>query len=293
MTDAGLGADVRVGISGWRYPPWRGEFFPPGLAQHRELAYAASRLRTIEINGSFYSLQPPDSWRLWRDAVPEDFEFAVKGGRFVTHMKRLRDARSTLATFFASSPLLLDDRLGPFLWQLPPNFQYDATVLADFFAELPRTEGQAAALARVNDRPISRAGEGALWQRARPGRSGRRLRHALEVRHLSFRTEQFARLCADHDVAIVVSDGGSQWPQIDEITSDHMYVRLHGADQLYVSGYPEQDLDQWADRIRGWAADPRVRQVHVYFDNDVKVRAPYDAMSLARRLGVSRPDPAP
>jgi uncharacterized protein YecE (DUF72 family) len=291
MTDAGLGADVRVGISGWRYPPWRGEFVPPGLAQHRELAYAASLLRTIEINGSFYSLQPPDNWRLWRDSVPDDFEFSVKGGRFVTHMKRLRDAQSALATFFASSPLLLDDRLGPFLWQLPPNFQYDAKVLAEFFAELPRTEGQAAALARANDRPISRASEGSLWQKARPGRSGRPLRHALEVRHLSFRTEEFSRLCAEHDVAIVVSDGGTAWPQFDEITADHMYVRLHGADQLYVSGYPEQDLDRWADRIRGWAADRRVSEVHVYFDNDVKVRAPYDAMSLARRLGVGRPDP--
>ena len=112
------------------------------------------------------------------------------------------------------------------------------------------------------------------------------------MRHLSFRTEGFARLCSDHDVAIVVSDGGSAWPQFDEVTSDHMYVRLHGADQLYVSGYPEQDLERWADRIRGWAADPRVAQVHAYFDNDVKVRAPYDAMSLARRLGVARPEPA-
>jgi uncharacterized protein YecE (DUF72 family) len=288
MDAAGLGADVRVGISGWRYPPWRGEFFPPGLAQHRELAYAASRLRTIEINGSFYSLQPPANWRQWRDAVPDDFEFSVKGGRFITHMKRLRHARAALATFFASGPLLLDDRLGPILWQLPPNFQYDRSVVADFFAELPRTEGEAAALARRNLRSLPRAGDDPLWLRARPGRSGRRLRHALEVRHLSFRDDDFCRLCKDHDVAVVVSDGGAAWPQIDEITSDHMYVRLHGADQLYVSGYPEADLDRWADRIRGWAAHPEITSVRVYFDNDVKVRAPYDAMSLARRLGVDR-----
>jgi uncharacterized protein YecE (DUF72 family) len=288
MNEAGLGADVRVGISGWRYPPWRGDFFPPGLAQHRELAYAASRLRTIEINGSFYSLQPPANWRQWRDGVPEDFEFAVKGGRFITHMKRLRDARAALATFFASGPLLLDDRLGPILWQLPPNFQYDRSVLAEFFAELPRTEGEAAALARRNVRSLPRAGDDPLWQRARPGRSGRRLRHALEVRHLSFRDDDFCRLCKEYDVAVVVSDGGEAWPQIDEITSDHVYVRLHGADQLYVSGYPEADLDRWADRIRGWAAHPEIGSVRVYFDNDVKVRAPYDAMSLARRLGVDR-----
>jgi uncharacterized protein YecE (DUF72 family) len=281
-------ADVLVGISGWRYPPWRGEFFPPGLPQRQELEYAASRLRTIEINGSFYSLQPPGSWRQWRDSVPEDFEFAVKGGRFITHMKRLRDAEAALATFFASGPLLLDDRLGPFLWQLPPNFQYDRSVLAQFFAELPRTERAAARLARRNLRTLSRAGEDPLWQRARPGRADRRLRHALEVRHLSFRSDDFCALCKEYDVAIVVSDGGAAWPQIHEITSDHMYVRLHGADQLYVSGYPEADLDRWADRIRGWAEHPDVAAVRVYFDNDVKVRAPYDAMSLARRLGVAR-----
>ncbi|MFL6101125.1 MAG: DUF72 domain-containing protein [Actinomycetales bacterium] len=279
-------ADVRVGISGWRYPPWRGEFYPPGLPQREELPYAASRLRTIEINGSFYSLQAPAYWRQWRDAVPRDFEFAVKGGRFVTHMKRLRDAEAALATFFASSPLLLDDRLGPILWQLPPNFQYDRSVLAEFFAELPWTEGEAAALARKNERTMPRAGDEPLWQRARRGRGGRRLRHALEVRHLSFRNDDFCRLCKEYGVAIVVSDGGTAWPQFDEITADHMYVRLHGADQLYVSGYPEADLDRWADRVRGWAEHPDIEAVRVYFDNDVKVRAPYDAMSLARRLGV-------
>jgi uncharacterized protein YecE (DUF72 family) len=284
-----MDADVRVGISGWRYPPWRGEFFPAGLPQHSELAYAAARLRTIEINGSFYSLQPPSNWRQWRDAVPTDFEFSVKGGRFVTHMKRLRDPQAALATFFASSPLLLEERLGPLLWQLPPNFQYDEGVLAEFFAALPRTEGQAAALARRNERSISRAGDEPLWLRARNGRSDKRIRHALEVRHLSFQHDDFVRLCRDHDVAIVVSDGAEAWPRIDEITSDHVYVRLHGADQLYVSGYPEEDLDRWADRVRGWAARPEVQAVHVYFDNDVKVRAPYDAMSLARRLGVARP----
>jgi uncharacterized protein YecE (DUF72 family) len=283
-------ADVRVGISGWRYPPWRGEFFPAGLAQSKELEYAASRLRTIEINGSFYSLQPPGNWRQWRDAVPDDFEFAVKGGRFVTHMKRLRDPESALATFFASSPMLLGERLGPLLWQLPPNFQFDHRVLAEFFAQLPRTEGQAAALARKNDRAVSRAGDEPLWSTARKGHAGKAIRHALEVRHPSFQNDDFVQLCRAQDVAIVVSDGAEAWPRIDQITSDHVYVRLHGADQLYVSGYPEEDLDRWADRVRGWASRPEVRTVRVYFDNDVKVRAPYDAMSLARRLGVGRPE---
>jgi uncharacterized protein YecE (DUF72 family) len=280
--------DIRVGISGWRYPPWRGDFYPTGLAQRGELAYASSRLCTIEINGSFYSLQPPANWRQWRDAVPADFEFSVKGGRFITHMKRLRDPRAGLATFFASGPLLLGDRLGSLLWQLPPNFQYDAELLAAFFRELPRTEGAAAALARSNVRTLSRAGDEPLWQRAANGHSGRRIRHALEVRHLSFRSPEFVELARSHDVAIVVSDGGDAWPRFEEVTSDHMYVRLHGADKLYESGYPEADLDGWADKIRGWASAPGVNAVHVYFDNDIKVRAPYDAMSLARRLGVER-----
>jgi uncharacterized protein YecE (DUF72 family) len=284
-----MDAEVRVGISGWRYPPWRGEFYPAALAQRDELRYAAAMLRTIEINGSFYSLQPPGNWRQWRDAVPADFEFSVKGGRFVTHMKRLRDPQAALATFFASGPMLLEERLGPFLWQLPPNFQYDEPVLAEFFDALPRTEGQAAALARRNERSITRAGDEALWLRARKGRSDNRVRHALEVRHPSFQRDEFVHLCRAHDVAIVVSDGAESWPRIDQITSDHVYVRLHGADELYVSGYPEEDLDRWADRVRGWAARPEVRAVHVYFDNDVKVRAPYDAMSLARRLGVAPP----
>jgi uncharacterized protein YecE (DUF72 family) len=292
VAPAGREVDIRVGISGWRYPPWRGDFYPKGLPQRSELAYAASHLRTIEVNGSFYSLQPPANWRQWRDGVPEDFEFAVKGGRFITHMKRLRDPLSSLAPFFASGPLLLGQRLGPFLWQLPPNFQYDAGQLREFFAVLPRTEGAAAALARRNQRSLPRAGDEPLWQRARKGHVQNKIRHAIEVRHPTFDTDGFVDLCREQDIAIVVSDGAASWPRIDAVTADHVYVRLHGADELYVSGYPETDLDRWADRIRGWADHPDVRAVHVYFDNDVKVRAPYDAMSLARRLGVAAPGTA-
>jgi uncharacterized protein YecE (DUF72 family) len=288
MEDDG-GADIRVGISGWRYPPWRGDFYPPGLPQRSELEFASSRLRTIEVNGSFYSLQPPVNWRQWRDSVPPDFEFSVKGGRFITHMKRLRDPRESLAPFFASGPMLLGDRLGPFLWQLPPNFRFDEPLLSEFFDVLPRTERQAAALARRNERTMRRAGDDPLWQRAGKGTAQRRIRHALEVRNPTFVDDRFFDLCRRKDIAIVVSDGAESWPRIDVVTSDHMYVRLHGADELYVSGYPEADLDVWADRVRGWAAHPAVRSIRVYFDNDVKVRAPYDAMSLARRLGVSAP----
>ena len=135
---------TRVGISGWRYAPWRGDFYPADLPQRRELEYAASQLTSIEINGSFYSLQRPSSYAKWRSEVPDDFVFAVKGGRFITHMKRLRDIEAPLANFFASGVLALDQTLGPILWQLPANFPYDEQVLADFFALLPRTTTEAA-----------------------------------------------------------------------------------------------------------------------------------------------------
>ena len=141
---------TRVGISGWRYPPWRGVFYPKGLPQHAELSYA-SLMSTIEINGSFYSLQLPTSYRSWHDQTPDDFVFSVKGGRFITHMKKLRDPGSTLANFFASGVLALRGKLGPILWQLPPNFGFDPDRLAAFFARLPRSTAEAAWLARHHD----------------------------------------------------------------------------------------------------------------------------------------------
>jgi uncharacterized protein YecE (DUF72 family) len=277
-------AEVRVGIAGWRYPPWRGDFYPAGLPQRAELEYAASRLRTIEINGSFYSAQPPAHWRSWAAAVPDDFDFAVKGARFITHMKRLRDIRIPLANYFATSPVLLGDRLGPILWQLPPNFRYDRALLDDFLTLLPHTERAAAALAREHDGRL--AAKGGAWTRARPGAGNRPVRHAIEVRNPTFDCDDFADLCARHRVAIVVADGRAEWPLIERITADHVYLRLHGHGEVYVAGYSDAQLEDWAARIRGWAAAPGIVAVHCYFDNDVKVRAPYDAMNLASRLGV-------
>ena len=140
-------AEIRIGISGWTYPPWRGTFYPPKLPQKRELAYAASRLGSIEVNGTFYGLLKPDAFRSWVAETPEGFTFAVKGSRFITHMKKLADADTTLANFFASGVLALGERLGPLLWQLPPTMAFDADRLADFFTHLPRTLGEVAALA--------------------------------------------------------------------------------------------------------------------------------------------------
>jgi uncharacterized protein YecE (DUF72 family) len=266
---------VRVGISGWRYRPWRGTFYPKGLPQRRELEYVASHLRTVEINGSFYSLQRPDSYRAWYAQTPPDFVFAVKGGRFITHMKKLADIDTPLANFFASGVLALEEKLGPVLWQLPPNLGFDPDRLAAFFERLPRTTAAAARLAERHDERL----EGRAWTGTGEDRP---IRHALEVRHGTFRDPAFTELLRDHDIAVVVADTAGKWPLIEEATADFVYVRLHGDSELYVSGYDDAALDAWAARIRRWDGDGR--DVYVYFDNDVKVRAPVDAIALADRL---------
>ncbi len=270
----GMG-EVRVGISGWRYAPWRGVFYPPGLPQRLELEYVAARMRTVEINGSFYSLQRPDRYRAWAAATPADFVFAVKGGRFITHMRKLADVTTPLANFLASGPLALGARLGPVLWQLPPQLGFDADRLARFFDLLPRTTTAAAALAARHDERVDG------WALTETD-ADRPLRHVLEVRHPSFETPAFPALLRDHGIGLVVADTAGKWPLIEEVTSDVVYVRLHGAEELYVSGYDDAALAAWAERVRRWAA---VADVYVYFDNDVKVHAPYDALRLAALTG--------
>ncbi|MDX6365969.1 MAG: hypothetical protein QOK30_1045 [Nocardioidaceae bacterium] len=274
-------ADIRIGLSGWRYAGWRGNFYPKGLVQRKELAYAAERFSTIEVNGSFYSLQRPASYASWRDDTPDDFVFALKGGRFITHMKRLRDVDEALANFFASGPLALGDKLGPVLWQLPARTRFDADVLDAFLSRLPRTSGEAADLARHHDAklPADRALTTALTQV--------RLRHAIEPRDLSFGDPAAIDLLLRHDVGLVVSDAGDKWPRFEEVTSDLVYVRLHGAEELYTSGYGPQALDEWTARISSWAGQGL--DVLVYFDNDAKVHAPYDALALMDRLGLRKP----
>jgi uncharacterized protein YecE (DUF72 family) len=286
-----MAGEVRVGISGWRYPPWRGVFYPPGLAQRRELEYASRRLTSVEINGSFYSLQRPDSYRRWVAETPDDFVFAVKGPRFVTHMKKLAGVEAPLANFFASGVLALGPKQGPLLWQLPPTLGFDAGRLERFFALLPRSTAAAAALAERHDERME--GRNLLTTDA-----DRPLRHALEVRHRTFETPDFVELLRAHDIALVVADTAGKWPKLDDVSSDFVYVRLHGEEELYVSGYDPPALDSWAARIRTWRsggtptggrtlappAPPQPRDVFVYFDNDVKVRAPFDAIALAERL---------
>jgi uncharacterized protein YecE (DUF72 family) len=250
-------------------------------------------VNSIEINGSFYSLQRPGSYRAWYEATPDRFVFSVKAGRFITHVKRLKDVDTPLANFFASGVLCLREKLGPILWQLPPSFRFDPARLASFFDLLPRDTSAASKLARKHDAKVK--GRAALkTDRNRP------LRHALEVRHPSFEITDLVKLLREHDIALVVADTAGKWPFIEDVTSDFIYVRLHGDEELYVSGYTDAALDEWARKIRSWAgghvpvrtrrigppAPPAKagRDVFVYFDNDVKARAPFDAMTLAHRL---------
>jgi uncharacterized protein YecE (DUF72 family) len=290
------GGEVRIGISGWRYEPWRGVFYPKGLAQRRELEFASRMVNTIEINGSFYSLQHRDSWREWHDETPDHFVFAVKGPKYITHMRRLKEVATPLANFLASGVLQLGPKLGPVLWQFPPMMPFIAERFDAFFAMLPRDTEAAAALARQHDHRL--AGREWLETDAR-----RPLRHAVEIRHPSFATPAFVALLRRHRIALVVADTAGRWPLLEDLTADFMYVRLHGDEELYASGYGDAALDAWAARIAAWrgggqvadarlaspgSAGPRraARDVYVYFDNDVKVHAPYDAAHLAQRLGV-------
>jgi uncharacterized protein YecE (DUF72 family) len=275
--------EIRIGTSGWLYPPWRGTFYPKGLVHRRELEYLSRRVNSVEINGSFYSLQRPERYRAWFEQTPEDFVFSVKGGRFITHMKQLRDAETALANFFASGVLALGNKLGPILWQLPPTLQFDAERLTTFFDLLPRTTRAASNLAKRHDEKL----KGDAY--TKPG-TNRPIRHALEVRHPSFVTKEAVKLLKQHDIALVVADTAGKWPFAEEVTSDHVYVRLHGDVELYASGYSDEALENWAKKIRHWH-DELHQDVYVYFDNDMKVKAPGDAISLAEKLGIDMTSP--
>ncbi len=282
--------EVRIGISGWRYPPWRGVFYPPGLAQAKELAFAASKFPTVEINGTFYSLQRPEFFAEWAAATPEDFVFAVKGSRYITHMLKLRNAAAPLANFFASGVLRLERKLGPMLWQFPPNFAFHPDRIEPFLRLLPRDTEAAAHLARRHDTRL----QGRAWTRTDAPRV---LRHAFEIRHDSFRTQAFTDLLTSYNVALVCADT-VEWPRLMDVTADFVYCRLHGSEELYASGYDDAALDIWAARVAAWArgeepadaervgapAPSRNHDVFVYFDNDIKVRAPRDATGLIQRV---------
>ncbi len=285
-------ADIRIGVSGWRYKPWRGVFYPPGLPQRRELAFIGETFGAVEINGTFYSLQRPESFDAWAADVPADFLFALKGSRYITHYKKLNDVEAALANFFAQGLFLLGNKLGPILWQLPPSVHFDPERLDRFLALLPYDTDGAGRLARRHDGRVT--GRAVVTPKA-----NMRLRHAVEVRHASFVNPGFLALLRRHSVALVCADS-VEWPRLMDVTSDFVYCRLHGSRELYVSGYCSRELGQWADRAVTWATGgepkdgqriaarsaPRRagRDVFVFFDNDAKVRAPFDAQGLVRRV---------
>jgi len=269
-------AEIRVGVSGWRYASWRGDFYPEGLVQRRELEYVAERMTSVELNGSFYSLQRPSTYRRIAEQVPDGFPVAVKGGRFVTHLRRLREVEQGLANFFASGVLALGDRLGPVLWQLPATLMFDAATVAGFLGQLPRDHAALAALAARHDDRLAADRVVTEPQVAAP------VRHVLEPRHPSFGDPEALALLRDHDVALAASDSPGAWPFFDEDTAGFRYVRLHGHTELYASGYAPASLDRWADRVRGWRAAGQ--DSYVYFDNDARGRAPYDAVALLERV---------
>ncbi len=269
-------------------------FYPPKLAQRRELEFAASKFSTVEINGTFYSLQKPDSFRGWSAQTPEDFVFGVKGSRYLTHMLKLRNAEGPLANFFASGLLELGEKLGPILWQFPPQLKFEPSRFAEFFGKLPRTHGAAAVLAKEHDERLKGRSATEVAFGVRPATP---IRHAIEIRDESFACSEFIHLLREHDLALVVADT-VEWPLLFDVTADFVYVRLHGSEELYASGYEDVALEVWAGRVVAWAtgaiaegrracgkeARARPRDVYVYFDNDAKVRAPFDAMGLEEKM---------
>ena len=259
---------IRVGIGGWTYAPWRGTFYPQGLKHADELGYAASKLTSIEINGTFYRTQSAASFAKWRDETPENFVFAVKGHRAVVNKKVLAEAGDALDWFLKSGITALGDKLGPLLWQFAPYKKFDADDFGAFLALLPREA------------------------------DGLTLRHVVEVRSETFLVPEFVALARKHNVAVVYAHS-DDYPAIADVTADFVYARLQKSQEAIATGYAESDLDAWARRAKLWAsggeaddlprfgakpAAKKKRDVFVYMIAGDKVRAPAAAQALIARL---------
>ena len=281
-----------IGISGYEYKRWRNRFYPPGLPARSWLNYASRCFNSIEINGTFYSLKSPAVFERWRDEAPKrDFIFALKGGQFITHNLKLRRSEGALGNFFASGVLALGRLTGPILWQLPATYGFDAERMNQFMNLLPRNSRQAEDVASWHDHRLRR---GALTGAVRAVK----IRHAFEVRHPSYFTDEFYDVLRRNKCGFVIADTAGRFPYAEEVTADFVYVRLHGSQQLYVSGYTDKELADWAKRIRAWTSGDyggKPVDVYVYFDNDAKVHAPHDALRLTEfvvKLGVTVPGKA-
>jgi uncharacterized protein YecE (DUF72 family) len=261
-------AAIRVGIGGWVFPPWRGVFYPPGLAQSRELAHASRQVTSIEINGTFYGAQKPTSFRKWYAETPENFVFSVKGPRYATHRRALGEAGSSVERFFGSGVLELREKLGPILWQFPPTTMFDEQNFAAFLELLPgKIDGTA-------------------------------IRHVLEVRHPSFAVPAFVDLLRRKGVALAFVDDKDR-PAMQDVTADFVYARLRRSEADELTGYPRAALDDWVKRFRAWAkggepadatrhhpdrAKSAERDCFVYFINGAKIRAPAAAVAFLECL---------
>lgn len=281
---------IRIGISGWTYEGWRGSFYPDDLSHAKELIYASRQVSSIEINGTFYSLQRPESYKRWYESTPRNFEFSVKANRYITHINRLKDPEIPMANFLASGILALKEKLGPILWQFPPSFRFDPERVEDFFKLLPKTQKEALKLAKKNQLHPERVYLKAI---------DRPMKHAMEIRHESFLHPWFIELLNKYNVALVFADSAGLYPYMEDVTSNFIYIRLHGESELYTSGYDDQALDHWKKRILSWqkgeepedkitmgdlSCSHKKRDIYVYFDNDAKVRAPVDARTLTQKL---------
>lgn len=246
---------IHIGIGGWTYEPWRGLFYPKGLAQARELAYVGEHLTGTEINATFYGRQKPASFAKWRDSVPDGFVFALKGSRYCTNRKNLAEAGESIGNFVEQGLVELGDKLGPINWQLAATKKFDATEIAAFLSLLPDKHG------------------------------GLPLRHAIEPRHESFDDPDFYALVRKAGVAAVLADS-AQYPvfdkEVESTAAPFVYARLQNARAELEQGYPDEELDDWAKRIRAWSSDGR--DVYVFFINGAKERAPAAAMALIETL---------
>ena len=264
---------IRTGTAGWVFEPWRGTFFPEGLVQKKELAYASSRLGTIEINATFRANQKPESFAKWAGEARDGFVFSIKGPQLVTHIKRLKNCEQELANFFASGPLALGSKLGPFVWQLPPNIAYNREVLETFLQLLPRTTSDYVALAgkaddRLKSTPfLATEGVGPI-------------RHAIEMRNASFALPEVDALLGQYNVARVIADTAENPSR--ELTADFAYCRLQGPPRG--DGYQAADIAEWAATAKAWAAAGK--DVFAYFVHEDKLHAPANAIALRQAAGI-------
>ena len=268
-----------VGTSGYDYPAWRGSFYPPGIPHREWLAFSSRIFNSIELNGTFYSLKSPAVFERWASEVPETgFVFAIKGGRFITHNLKLRNCETALGNFYASGVLALGRKTGPFLWQLPATYGFQPERLDEFMRALPRSSLDGEAVARQHDHRLRR---GSLVDAA----ESVTYRHAFEVRHPSYLCEEFYAILRAHECSLVIADTAGRFAYSEALTTDFVYVRLHGSTALYASDYDDAELESWAAKISGWMSGGNGRTAYVYFDNDAKVHAPHNAMQLADLLG--------